>query len=84
MNLVFLIFKENVLDGSNSLVFDNSLFCCDFRVYTIKLQFTPFILQCHQHTKKKLLLNYSITMAGSVISDTKYEPFPADIKFRLF
>ena len=38
MNLVFLIFKDNLLDESHSLIFHNSLFI-------VTSEFTPFKLQ---------------------------------------
>ena len=40
MNLVFLIFRDNLLDESHSLIFDNSLFILTSEFTLFKLQYS--------------------------------------------
>ena len=61
MNLVFLIFRDNLLDESHSLIFDNSLFI-------VTSEFTPFKLQYSVVSSAYInMWNIGVTLGKSLI-----------------
>ena len=61
MNLVFLIFRDNLLDESHSLIFDNSLFI-------VTSEFKPFRLQYSVVSSVYInMWNIGVTLGKSLI-----------------
>ena len=84
MNLVFLIFRDNLIDESHSPIYDNSLFI-------VTSEFTPFTLQYSVVSSAYInIWNIGLTLGKSLIymyikksNDPKIEPWgtPIDTDF---